>query len=322
MEPPLRVLDGMSGVRRDCAEIERGSAVIVLRRISAGVLVLCALAGCSPSAEPPVAEPKPAGQHQRAEAAFAALEQRFGARLGVHAVDTATGREVAHRADERWAYASTHKVFSAAAVLRRTDDLDRRITYTAADLQEHSPVTGRHVGTGMALRDVLVAAVRDSDNTAANLLFRELGGPAGLQAQLRAMGDATTRSDRVETALGETAPGDVRDTTTPRAFTADLRAVALGGALSPQDRDFLLAAMADSPITRGLVRAGAPADWRVADKSGNADFGTRNDIAVVRPPGRAPIVLSIMTDRPGRDATYDDALVAEAARVAFREFGG
>lgn len=288
----------------------------MLRRIFAALLVLFALAGCSTAAAPPAQDPAARVQHQ--EAGFAALEQRFHARLGVHAVDTATGAEVAHRADERWAFASTHKVFSAAAVLRRNtvEGLDRRIGYTRADLQEYSPVTGPRVDTGMTLREVVVAAVRDSDNTAANLLFRELGGPAGLQQELRAIGDGTTRSDRIETGLGETSPGDDRDTTTPRAFSADLRAVALGDVLPADKREILLGAMTDSPITEELVPAGTPAGWEVADKSGNADFGTRNDIAVVYPPNGAPIVLAIMTDRAEREADYDNALVAEATRAA------
>ncbi|TDD92767.1 class A beta-lactamase [Saccharopolyspora karakumensis] len=283
-------------------------------RVCSALLMLFVLAGCGQAA--PVQAPTQLAADKSPN--FAGLEHRFHARLGVYAVDTGTGETIAQRADERWAYASTHKVFSAYAVLRRNtvEGLQRRIHYTREDLQPYSPVTEQHVDTGMTLREVVVAAVRDSDNTAGNLLFRELGGPAGLQQELRDLGDTTTHVDRIETELGETAPGDIRDTTTPRAFAADLRKVALGDALPADKREILLSAMRNSPITTKLVQAGVPADWQVEDKSGSADFGTRNDIAVVRPPGRAPIVIAVMSDRADRDASYDDALVAEATRLA------
>jgi len=62
------------------------------------------------------------------------------------------------------------------------------------------------------------AAIEHSDNTAANLLLRTVGGPAAVTAYLRALGDPVTRLDRNEPALNEAKPGDVRDTTTPSAL--------------------------------------------------------------------------------------------------------
>jgi len=271
---------------------------------------LFALVGCG-SGEPPR---NPAPRED-----FARVEQETGTRTGVFAVDTGTGREVAHRADERFGYASTHKVFSSAQVLRQNEvgGLERRITFRREDVVSNSPVTSQHVDSGMTLREIMAAAIHRSDNTAANLLFREIGGPAGLSAFLRSIGDATTRPARTETELNDFVPGDDRDTSTPRAFARSLQAVAVGEALPPDKRGILDDLLRTNPSGASLIRAAVPPGWQVGDKSGGTTtHGIRNDIAVVRSPNRAPIVLAVFTDKPAGEVQYDDAAVARAAGVA------
>ncbi|WP_229373144.1 class A beta-lactamase [Umezawaea beigongshangensis] len=262
--------------------------------------------------------PVPAGNSAADPAAdFAELERTFDARLGVYAIDTATGREVAHRDGERFAYASTHKALSAAAVLRRNTlpEMEEVVRYTAADLVDYSPVTEKHVETGMTLREVADAAIRFSDNTAANLLFRELGGPAALGEALREIGDTTTHVDRLEPELNEALPGDVRDTSTPRALATSLRAVAVDDALPAEKREVLVDLMRRNTTGDKTIRAGVPDGWVVGDKTGSASYGTRNDIAVVWPPDRAPIVLAVLSSRATADAARDDVLLARATEV-------
>lgn len=252
-----------------------------------------------------------------ADRALDELEREFGARLGVYAVDTGSGRTVEHRADERFAYASTFKALAAAAVLDQTStaELDEVVRYTSADLVTYSPITEQQVGTGMTLRDLADAAVRYSDNTAANLLLSRLGGPAGLEQALRDLGDQVTRVDRIETDLNEAIPGDDRDTSTPRALASDLQAYAVGDALAEEDRSLLTDWLRRNTTGDELIRAGVPAGWEVGDKTGSAGYGTRNDIAVVWPPDRDPIVLAILSSRQEQDAEHDDALIARAAEV-------
>ncbi len=293
-----------------------------VHRTALAALVLVSLTACAaeaPAPPPPVASSTAVAAPQ---ADFAPLEREFDARLGVYALDTGSGRELAHRADERFGYASTHKAFSAAAVLQRTsvDGLAKVLKYTRADLQENSPVTEKHVETGISLRDAIDAALRYSDNTAANLLFRELGGPQGLAAALRGIGDTTTHVDRIEPGLNDLAPGDVRDTSTPRAMATTLRAFTLGSALPPEKRQILTDTMRANLTGAALIRAGAPAGWAVADKTGTGEYATRNDIAVVWPPGRAPIVLVVMSDKKTEHADHDDRLIAAAAKLAFSAF--
>ncbi|WP_433651109.1 class A beta-lactamase [Micromonospora zamorensis] len=303
---------------------------ISVRRLAAVVataLTVVSLAGCG-TADAPEARTTPSPEvtaspevttspSPAAEQEFQRLEQTFQARLGVYAVDTGTGRTVEHRPDERFAYASTWKALAAAEVLDGTTDaeLDRVVRYSAQDLVSHAPITEKHVAEGMSLRALADAAVRYSDNTAGNLLLRHLGGPQGFEKKLRGIGDTVTDPARYETALNEATPGDRRDTSTARALAGDLRAYTVGDALTPADRDVLRGWLKGNTTGAGLVRAGVPAGWVVGDKTGTGGYGTRNDIAVIWPPDRAPIVVAVLSSRDKKDATPDDALIAQATTV-------
>ncbi|WP_326834642.1 class A beta-lactamase [Amycolatopsis rhabdoformis] len=303
---------------------KRGNRVFSKSAVAALAVTGVVLTGCgAPAAAPPATSASSASSAAPKSHDFEDLERSFGARLGVYAVDTGSGREVAYRADERFAYASTHKVFSAAAVLQKvgTAGLDRMEHYGPADVVANSPITQNHAGAGLTLGAAMDAALRYSDDTGGNLLFRELGGPAALNSWLRSIGDTTSHVDRVEPTLNETAPGDPRDTSTPRAWAADLRTVLLGDTLPAPARTVLTDTMRANTTGATLIRAGLPKDWTVADKTGTADHGTRNDIAVAWPPGRAPIVFVVFSDRPAADAPTDDALVARATAAAIKALG-
>lgn len=196
---------------------------------SAAALALVPLAGCASGGDPSAsasATATPTDTPAAYEQEFERLETDFDARLGVYALDTGTDETVAYRAEERFAYASTHKAFSVGALLRQNsiDELEEVVTYTEEDLTGYSPITEQHVDTGMTLREISDAAVRYSDNTAANLLFEELGGPSGLDAALEEIGDDVTHVDRIEPELSEWKPGDIRDTSTPQAMATSLQA--------------------------------------------------------------------------------------------------
>lgn len=246
------------------------------------------------------------------------LERREGGRVGVHLLDTGTGESVGHRQDERFAFASTVKALLAAVVLDRLPEagLERRLRWTEADLVDYSPVTEQHVDGGLTVAEVLEAAVTVSDNTAANLLLELVGGPAGLDRALAEVGDETTEAVRTEPTLNDFTPGDPRDTSTPRALAESLAAFAVGDALGEGDRQVLVDLLRRNTTGDDLVRAAAPEGWVVGDKTGTADWGTRNDIAVLEPPGREPIVLAVLTRGETADAEPRDALVAEVARIA------
>ena len=303
----------------------------ITRRSVLAATLGAALTGCgiaaAPTTSPAPASVPPPSAAPPDDPDLAALERRFGGRIGVHALDTGTGATVSHRGGERFLMASTAKLPLAAAVLDRaaTDPalLDRLVRYGPEVVLEYAPVTTQNVATGMTVTDLCDAAVTVSDNTAANLLLDLLGGPAAVTAFVRGLGDATTRFDRTEPALNVSAgPADERDTTTPAAMVGIIRAVTLGDGLQPADRDRLTAWLVGNTTGDATIRAGVPAGWVVGDKTGTGAQGERNDVGIVLPPGRAPLVLAVYTDPDDPGSTAGNATIAEATAIAVRRLVG
>jgi beta-lactamase class A len=261
----------------------------------------------------------------RAARQLDAIEARVGGRLGVAVFDSASGATLAHRADERFPFCSTFKLLAAAAILRRVDEgrerLDRRIAYGAADVLDYAPATRRHLAKGaMSVEDLCAAAVTLSDNTAANLLVRALGGPAGLTRAVRAFGDDVFRLDRMEPELNAAVRGDVRDTTSPRAMASDVRRLLVDDALSAASRRRLEGWMVASKTGLKRLRAGVPAAWQVGDKTGTGMNGTANVVAILRPPARPPLLAAVYLTGATVDADAQDAAHAEIGRLIVETF--
>ncbi|WP_327111706.1 class A beta-lactamase [Nocardia sp. NBC_01730] len=248
------------------------------------------------------------------------LEKQYDAQVGLFAVDTGTGRTLGNRTDERFPLLSTFKTLAAAALLKAhpldTGYFDQVIRFTEADLVANSPVTSTRVADGMTVSEIAEAAITRSDNTAGNLLLRELGGPQKLTVFLRTLGDQVSRLDRWETELNTAIPGDERDTTTPAALGADYRALVLGDTLGAPERDRLIAWLKANTTGDKRIRAALPAGWTTGDKTGTGDYGTANDVAITWPDGgHAPIVIAIQTRKSAPNAEADNALLADTAKV-------
>ncbi|WP_336318613.1 class A beta-lactamase [Streptomyces lavendofoliae] len=279
-----------------------------------------AFAAPAPAAAPPAGRPGAgAARRAAAEGRLRALERRHGARLGAVARNTVTGATVLYRADERFPLCSTFKTLAVAAVLRDLDRhgevLAKRIRYTAADLVPNSRKCEENLATGMTVAELCDATIRFSDNTAANLLLRELGGPGAVTRFCRSLGDGTTRLDRWEPELNSCEPWRVEDTTTPAALSGTYEKLVLGTALHRADRARLTGWMLGNTTSTHRFRAGLPADWRLADKTGGGAYGTNNDAGVAWTPDGTPVVLAVLTTKPLPEAAADDLLVAGAASV-------
>jgi beta-lactamase class A len=273
-----------------------------------GLVLLVLLAGSAASGE------------NDSAARIAAIEARIGGRIGVTALDTGNSRRLDYRQDERFPMCSTFKFLAAAAVLKRVDEkqekLERFVPYGAKEILEYAPVTKEHLKDGgMTLDALCVAAIEQSDNTAGNLLLNAIGGPAGLTNFVRTFGDRVTRLDRIEPELNSAIPGDERDTTTPAAIRSDMRRLLLGDALSESSRRQLEDWLHRTETGGPMIRAGVPKNWIIGDKTGRGSNGATNDIAIMRPPGRAPILLAIYS--VGSTATPNDraAAIAEVAKI-------
>ena len=267
----------------------------------------------------------PAPAPAQADAGFAALERDLGGELGVAAIDTATGSTVGYRHDRRFPICSTFKVVLAAAILARDAVepglLDRRIFLPKALFVDWSPITGKHVDGELSVAELCAAALQHSDNTAGNMLLREVGGPAGLTRYARALGDESFRLDRWETALNAAAPGDDRDTSTPLAMAGTLRRLLLQDGLPAAGQGRLRDWMLGNTTGATRIRVAVPAGWQVADKTGTGAYGSASDIGVIYPSGRAPIVLAVYSRRLQQDADARSDIIAQAASIALKACG-
>lgn len=269
-----------------------------------------------------------------AAASLPALEKRAGGRLGVFALEHGTGRRLEWRSDERFGLCSTFKLLLAAAVLREADagrlDLDAVLPYGPQDMVAHAPVTQRHLARGgMGIVELAEATQTTSDNVAANLLIRRLGGPERVTALFRDLGDDTTRIDRLEPQMNFVPPGEVRDTTTPRAIATALQGLMMGTTLSLASRARLRDWMIATRTGMRRIRAGIPPDWIAGDKTGTAFAqgmpNMYNDVAALWPAGGPALFVAAYyeaQDHTDSIRARDEAVLADVGRIVARWVGG
>jgi beta-lactamase class A len=260
--------------------------------------------------------------------ALADLERQVGGRLGVAVLDTASGRLEGHRLNERFAFCSTFKLVLAAAILREVDQgrlqRDQWVRFGPADVVAYAPITSQHMDQGgMRLLDLAEAVQTTSDNVAANVLLKLLGGPSGFTAILRAAGDRTMRLDRLEPQLNVSDVQDLRDTTTPGAMVRTTASLLTGHWLSPPSQDLLAQWMVATQTGAKRLRAGLPAHWRAGDKTGTGMAphmpDKYNDVAIAWPPGKAPLVIAAFFETSSPHPAMrdqDQAVLAEVGRIA------
>lgn len=245
------------------------------------------------------------------------METQHDLRIGVAALDLRDGRRLGHRESERFPMCSTFKLLLAAAVLARSVEdatlMPRRIAIVRQDIVAYSPVTETRLVDGMTVAELCEATLQRSDNGAANLLMKQIGGPEAVTAYARLLGDATTRLDRWETELNSAIPGDERDTTTPLAMLSNLRALFFGGVLPAGQRQQLETWIRGNKTGDERIRAGVPKTWAVGDKTGSGAYGAVNDIGVLWPPSSEPILLAIYTTHDKADAKGRNDVVARTA---------
>jgi beta-lactamase class A len=252
-------------------------------------------------------------------AAFAKLEATYGGRLGVFALNTANGAQVGYRASERFPFCSTFKVILAGAILKQSEQnsglLQRCIKYTQKEVVHYSPISSKHVDDGMTIEALCRAALQYSDNTAANMLIAQAGGPAALTAFAQSIGVTEFRLDRWETELNTAIPGDLRDTATPEAMAHALQILTLADALPAPQREQLQSWMRGNTTGAHRIAAGVPAGWQVGDKTGTGDYGTANDLAIIWPPSHKPLLVAVYSTQRDPDAKPSDDVIAEATRI-------
>ncbi|CRL62839.1 class A beta-lactamase [Proteus penneri] len=258
------------------------------------------------------------------EAQLSELEKYNQGRLGVALINTEDNSEITYRGEERFAMASTSKVMAVAAVLKESEKqaglLDKNIAIKKSDLVAYSPITEKHLVTGMSLAQLSAATLQYSDNTAMNKILDYLGGPSSVTQFARSINDVTYRLDRKEPELNTAIHGDPRDTTSPIAMAKSLQALTLGDALGQSQRQQLVTWLKGNTTGDHSIKAGLPKHWIVGDKTGSGDYGTTNDIAVIWPENHAPLILVVYFTQQEKDAKYRKDIIAKAAEIVTKEF--
>lgn len=208
-------------------------------------------------------------------------------------------------AKERFGMCSTFKLPLAAMILRAIDQgdikTDTRIPISESDILSYAPVTKKHLEQGyMSAIALAEAAQKTSDNTAANLLLPLIGGTDGFTQNLRALGDETSRLDRIEPTMNLVTAGEIRDTTTPHAMARLLSVILETDYLSDASRALLKQWMIDTTTGSRRVRAGltdgGPDDWLAGNKTGTGIAPSManiyGDIGVIWPPNQPPIYFA------------------------------
>jgi beta-lactamase class A len=264
----------------------------------------------------PVDRAEPAPVHDRIEA----LQRQHNVKIGVYAVDLESGRTVSHLDGESFAMCSTFKGYAAARVLQMVQNgeltLDRQVFVDPEQTAlPNSPRTAPNVGGQMTLADLCAAAVQVSDNAAGNLLLQTIGGPSAITDFARSIGDDRTRLDRWEIELNTAIPGDPRDTSTARALGGGYRSLLSGDVLAPPQRQQLEDWMRGNETSS--MRAGLPDGWTTADKTGNGDYGSTNDVGMAYGPQGQRLLLAIMTRSQANDpkAANNRPLIGELTKL-------
>ncbi len=259
------------------------------------------------------------------QAELAKLEALSGGILGVSALNTANNTRIQFHAEKRLPMGCTSKVIGVSAILKKsmtdTHLLQQKITYKKEDLASWSPITSKYVSQGMTIFELCAAAITASDNTAMNLLAEKLGGPQGINAFARSIGDSTFRLDHGWPEEAQFGPADLFDSSTPAAMEKSLQRLAFGDVLTVPLREQLQTWLKSSTTGNERIRAGVPQGWIVGDKTGTGSYyGTTNDIAIIWPPNCAPIIAVIYFTHDKKEAVKEDKVVASATQILMSEF--
>lgn len=260
--------------------------------------------------------------------AIRSIERELDARVGFYKHDLHTREAMAYQADYRFALSSTFKLFACGALLMQVDKGESSLV-DSVDIRDfeivpYSPAINEYVSTKrfqVTLGAACGMMLSVSDNTAANIVLAEIGGPKGFTAFMRSIGDRVTRLDRWETELNEALPGDPRDTTTPRAIGESLESLILGDVLSESSRADLRLWLSRHRVADDLFRAALPSSWSIEDRTGAGGHGSRAIVAIVYPPQRKPIVAALFIRGTTADLTRRDEAIARVGKAIVESVG-
>jgi beta-lactamase class A len=262
------------------------------------------------------------------EATVARIADGSGGRIGVYAVDLASGREVSVLGNQRFPMASTSKIAIAATFMEGvergrftlTSEFPLRVPVASARFSgSKAPVVP---GKYYQAIDLIEMMITRSNNQATDALLAAVGGPAAVNEWARRSGIAEFNITRDIATLvrddGEIDPArtvDVRDSATPAAMVRLLTGLYQGSFLSDSSRKVILGAMSRCRTGTRRIPAMLPDGARVAHKTGSLN-NTSSDVGIINTPdGRAIAVAIYVTGQGSRPAR--EAKIASIARALY-----
>jgi beta-lactamase class A len=262
------------------------------------------------------------------EAMLASVAPADQGRIGVAAIDLATGRTVAVLGDQPFPMASTSKIAIVATFL---DGVDRGKFKLTDQFPLMVPVPSGKYSTAvapvrpgqlMSAQSLIELAITRSDNQATDALIAAVGGPAAVNRWLRQSSISGMRLDRDIATLvrddGEVNPAttiDARDSATPLAMTRLISGLYRGEWLSPASRAVLIGAMERCETGKRRIRGMLPEGTLVAHKTGTLS-NTASDVGIIHTPdGRALVVAIYVTGQGGKRGRDDR--IATIARTLY-----
>jgi beta-lactamase class A len=218
------------------------------------------------------------------------------------ALDLNTGETVSIKGNTPFPMASTVKVAIAALYLAQVDNGRRSLDDT---------INGQPARTLM--RRMLVF----SDNHAADILFKDVGGPHAVHNWLQDNGIKGLSVDRTiaELLSSKRDLWDHRDSTTPVAMVELLRRIYKAELIKPASRNYLLDVMAQCETGKNRMKWLLPSGTLVEHKTGTLT-GLADDVGFITLPDGRPVAVAIFT-RGGADRPRT---IAETARTIYDGF--
>ncbi|MGX7894057.1 class A beta-lactamase [Tsuneonella sp. HG222] len=262
------------------------------------------------------------------ERTIAMLADGSNGRIGVAAIDLATGREIGVLGDQRFPMASTSKIAIAATFL---EGVDRGRLSLTSEYPLLVPVASKRFSTAVApvkagqyltARRLIELSLINSSNTATDALLAAVGGPAVVNDWARRAGIQGFNLSRDIATLvrddGEFDPAvhiDLRDSSTPRDMVQLLTGLYQGKWLSAHSRHFLVSTMENCKTGTRRIPALMPSDVIVAHKTGSLN-NTSSDVGILRAPDGRAIALAIYVTGQGSRANRE-AKIASIARAVY-----
>ncbi len=250
---------------------------------------------------------------------IALLEQQIDGRIGISIWDTQSNKHWDYRGNERFPLVGTFKTLACATMLKKMDTGTLRKSTTAKidkqDIVGWSPVTDKLNGQNVRIEHACEAAMLTNDNTAANLVLNQIGGPRSVTLFVRSLGDKATRLDRIEPKVNEAPAGSKLDTTTPNAIVNTLEVLIEGNALSYESRVQLKIWMQDNEVSDSLMRSVLPSGWSIADRSGPGGNGSHGLNAVIWKENHSPIYISIYITDTELSVQATEQLIAQISQL-------